>query len=326
MNIYAGHNQNELEGEQTKLGFRLQRDINKKPKPVGRLDIALAQLIGTQDGVRLFNESVGDRTMKRGGNNDVNYAVDITTLPSPIKAPSSRTPTANVQDYTNTGCLLDFCVAIDFTSSNGDPRIPGTLHDQSAYTMNEYETTILSIGNAVATYSDSFYSVWGFGAKFNGDTRHLFQCGQEARVKGVEGILRAYKSVFDSDLTMSGPTVFDQVIQAAAVRAKKHQKQRTAATGHRYCVLLIITDGISQNMEETKRKLDFYCSVPLSVIFVGVGRSDFFSMHNLCDGENTSFVEFRKHQHNPTSLGRAALERIPNQLVHYYQSVHPTNK
>ena len=87
--------------------------------------------------------------------------------------------------------------------------------------MNDYEETISSIGNALAVYSELF-NVWGFGAKFNGVTRHLFQCGSAGTVQGVEGILDAYKSVFRSDLTMSGPTVFDDVIRAAAVRAKKH--------------------------------------------------------------------------------------------------------
>ena len=205
---------------------------------------------------------------------------------------------------------------------SGDPRIPGTLHDQSAYTLNDYEESIVSIGNAVMAYSDPRFSVWGFGAKFGDVTRHLFQCGAEVQVQGVDGILGAYKSVFQSDLTMSGPTHFDQVIQAAAVRANKLQK----ADVKRYCVLLILTDGISQNMEETKRKLDVYTSVPLSVIFVGVGRSDFKSLHDLTGRQNTTFVEFRQHQHDPTSLGKTALERIPDQLVQYMTSkgINPT--
>lgn len=110
-----------------------------------------------------------------------------------------------------------------FQLATGDPRIPGTLHDQSSSTiLNDYEETIVAIGNAVAVYSDQF-AVWGFGAKFGGTTRHLFQCGPYPKVHGVEGILGAYKSVFESDLIMSGPTLFDQVLQSAAVRAQKHK-------------------------------------------------------------------------------------------------------
>ena len=88
--------------------------------------------------------------------------------------------------------------------------------------MNDYEETISSIGNALAIYSDQF-CVWGFGAKFGGVTRHIFQCGPDAQVHGVDGIIAAYRSVFQSDLTMSGPTSFNDVLKAAAVRARKHQ-------------------------------------------------------------------------------------------------------
>jgi hypothetical protein len=91
--------------------------------------------------------------------------------------------------------------------------------------MNDYEETIVSIGNALAVYSDQF-SVFGFGAKFGGVTRHIFQCGPEAQVHGVDGVLTAYKSTFESDLTMSGPTLFHDVIKTAAVRARKHQVRR----------------------------------------------------------------------------------------------------
>ena len=121
------------------------------------------------------------------------------------------------------GSSFWFSVLTNFTSHViGDPRIPGTLHDQSEDVLNDYEETITAIGNAVAVYSDIF-SVWGFGAKFGDTTRHLFQCGPTPEVQGVEGILDAYKSVFKSDLTMSGPTVFDGVLQASAVRARRYQ-------------------------------------------------------------------------------------------------------
>jgi hypothetical protein len=224
---------------------------------------------------------------------------------------------------------LDLLVAIDFTSSNGDPRIPGSLHYQNSIALNDYEESMVAIGNAVAPYTaDSLLetTVWGFGCKFQGDLRHIFQCGSERRVFGVDGILQAYKSMFQSDLIMSGPTCVDQVLQGAAVQARRNQ----LGSVPRYTVLLVITDGICQNIQETERLLHVYSKVPLSVIFVGVGREDFGAMEDLVRDTrdrrpNASFVEFRRHQHDPTSLGRSALQCIPSQLVAYMQenSIEP---
>ena len=96
------------------------------------------------------------------------------------------------------------------------------------------------------------------------------------------------------------------------------------AGAKRYLVLLVVTDGIMDNFEETREKLAVYCEVPLSVIFVGVGRADFTMMHALCDTppsasrrKNTSFVEFRQHQHDPRSLAETALKELPNQISDY---------
>lgn len=115
------------------------------------------------------------------------------------------------------------------------------------------------------------------------------------------------------------------ILRAVPCRVVMYFLQQSGRMPLRYCILLIITDGISQEIEETKRKLAVYSSVPLSVIFVGIGRAEFKSMYNLCDGEqeeeqqrkNTTFVEFRHHQHDPASMGRAALSEMPNQIVEY---------
>lgn len=76
------------------------------------------------------------------------------------------------------------------------------------------------------------------------------------------------------------------------------------------------------NFEETKEKLAVYGEVPLSVIFVGVGRADFSIMNALCESSttrrtNTTFVEFRQHQHDPRSLAQTALRGLPKQLSDY---------
>ena len=115
----------------------------------------------------------------------------------------------------------------------GNPLKPGTLHFQSDDVLNDYEECITSIGNAIDKYnSASEYSVLGFGAKFgDGVVRHLFQCGQSPTVKGVEGILDAYRSVFRSGgIYMSGPTVFVKAIQAAAIKARKYVSEKSSSS------------------------------------------------------------------------------------------------
>lgn len=101
--------------------------------------------------------------------------------------------------------------------------MPGTLHFQAVDSLNDYEEAITAIGDALSSFnSTKEYPVWGFGAKFSGVARHIFRCGSSDSVHGVEGVLKAYQSVFQKDLVMSGPTVFAQVIQAAALRARKY--------------------------------------------------------------------------------------------------------
>ena len=98
----------------------------------------------------------------------------------------------------------------------------------------------------------------------------------------------------------------------------------------RYCVLLIITDGIVDDIQETQRKLRVYKDMPLSVIIIGVGRADFRRMNALCNQQGatpTSFVAFRQHQHDPSSMAKAALETLPHHIVNYMSANLPeTNR
>ena len=95
-----------------------------------------------------------------------------------------------------------------------------------------------------------------------------------------------------------------------------HTNKQQSQSKPSYCVLLILTDGVVNDLVETKRKLETYSAVPLSVIIVGIGRNDFQDMYILCQ-ENTTFVEFRRYQNDPSLLATAALTSFPNQVVDY---------
>ena len=90
--------------------------------------------------------------------------------------------------------------------------------------MNDYEKAISAIGTILSKYDhDQKFPVWGFGAKYEGTVRHIFQVGSQSEADGVGNIIEAYRGVFRTGLIMSGPTVFTEVIQAAAVKSRSQQ-------------------------------------------------------------------------------------------------------
>lgn len=141
-------------------------------------------------------------------------------------------------------------------------------------------------------------------------------------------MLDAYRTVFETDLIMSGPTEITSVLKAAAARSKRFYKVNT----RQYCVLLILTDGIVRDLQATKDLVQSYRNIqlPLSVIVVGIGRADFSAFHDWNRAEEDvrgcfRFVEFREHQFDPDTLAMEALDRVPQEVVRYFLSrnVHP---
>lgn len=228
-------------------------------------------------------------------------------------------------DYISGGCELNLAVAIDFTGSNGDPRRPGTLHylHHDGKTRNDYEKVILSLGTILGNYdSDHKYPVWGFGAKYGGVVRHCFQCGPQAQVSGVNGVLEAYHQTFQSGLIMSGPTVFDEVISTAAAQAISAQETANEKGGQIYTILLILTDGSVTDIQSTISTLNQVSDAPLSIIIIGIGNADFSGMRFIDDCKPTrdivQFVQFNKHNHSVASFTQEALNELPGQLVGYF--------
>jgi len=254
--------------------------------------------------------------------------VPATAIVVPPVAQSARSDQPTFVDYVIGGCDLQVAVAIDFTGSNGDPRKPGTLHyHHKDGQKNDYEKAISSIVHTLAQYdTDSMFPVWGFGAKYGGILRHVFQCGPQAEVHGVDGVLHAYHDVFKSGIVMSGPTVFTEVIQTAATRATSAQDEAQQRGQQAYTILLILTDGSVSDVNATAAALDQASDAPLSVVIIGIGNADFSGMHFLDNSSKpgkrdiAQFVQFSRHSGNSVDLTSETLREIPDQLVGYFQS------
>jgi vacuolar-type H+-ATPase subunit F/Vma7 len=55
--------------------------------------------------------------------------------------------------------------------------------------------------------------------------------------------------------------------------------ERVSQINQKYFILLLLTDGIINDMQKTIDEIVRGSSLPLSIIIVGVGSEDFSSMH-----------------------------------------------
>uniref|UniRef100_A0A5B7AWH5 Protein BONZAI 3 n=1 Tax=Davidia involucrata TaxID=16924 RepID=A0A5B7AWH5_DAVIN len=236
-------------------------------------------------------------------------------------------------DYISSGFELNFMVAVDFTASNGNPRNQDSLHyiDPSGR-LNSYQQAIMEVGEVIQFYdSDKRFPAWGFGGKtYNGSVSHCFNLNGNAsgfEVEGVEGIMAAYASALHN-VALAGPTLFGQVINKAAEIAGHSLTYNSS----KYFVLLIITDGVLNDLQETKDALVRASDLPLSILIVGVGGADFKQMEIL-DADNghrlesstgrlasrdiVQFVPMREVHGGQISIVQALLEELPGQFLAY---------
>merc|ERR1711892_690780 len=248
-------------------------------------------------------------------------------------------PNPSFLEYIQGGLQVNFTVAIDFTGSNGRPTDPNSLHYRDPTGRpNQYVPAIQAVGEIIQDYdSDKQFPCLGFGARIppTGEVSHEFFLTLDSSkpfCAGIEGILSSYYTSLNA-VQLYGPTNFSPVINHVAKFAQVYQSDPS-----NYFVLLIITDGIITDFEETKDALVNASSLPMSVIIVGVGNEDFSAMEIL-DGDDgrlhshgklakrdiVQFVELRKfvqsgHGWNKELLAKAVLAEIPSQVCSWMKS------
>ncbi|XP_034020403.1 copine-1 [Thalassophryne amazonica] len=240
-------------------------------------------------------------------------------------------------DYMMAGCQINFTVGIDFTGSNGDPRLPSSLHYMSPDGLNQYLNALWSVGQVVQDYdTDKLFPAFGFGAKLPPDyqaAHHEFALNfnpTNPYCQGVQGIVEAYRMVLPQ-LRLSGPTNFSPIINHVGSIAATAAQSNSPT---QYFVLLILTDGEITDFDQTKDAIVRASRLPMSIIIVGVGPADFKAME-LLDGDDgvlrstvgeavardiVQFVPYRQFNNSDRSaLAQSVLAEVPNQLVSYFR-------
>lgn len=243
---------------------------------------------------------------------------------------SKATKDYSFLDYIKAGVRLGLDIGIDFTGSNGHPLDPVSLHRVGPGIENDYEKAIKACGNIVAQYDyDQLFPVFGFGAKIR-DEPEASMCfnitlTDNAYINGIAGVVEEYHKVLNN-LTFFGPTFFAPII-TQVISDIRHE-----SNPFDYHILMILTDGVINDMNATIDALVEGAFLPLSVIIIGIGNADFSNMIILdadddplvdtkgrkCVRDLVQFVPFNQYRNNAKELAKQVLEEIPRQIVEYY--------
>eukprot|EP01091_Cochliopodium_minus_P012551 TRINITY_DN3823_c1_g1_i1.p1 TRINITY_DN3823_c1_g1~~TRINITY_DN3823_c1_g1_i1.p1 ORF type:complete len:724 (-),score=170.10 TRINITY_DN3823_c1_g1_i1:161-2263(-) len=241
------------------------------------------------------------------------------------------TKTFSFLDYIQGGCKINLVVAVDFTASNGNPQLSSSLHYDNPNTPNEYQQAIKEVGTILCEYdTDQMFPCYGFGAKLppNNQVSHCFPLNgnpNNPEVHGLQGILDSYSRSLKS-VVLYGPTIFSQILRTAFSLAEGCTQDNQS-----YQILLILTDGVIDDMQASIDEIVRGNNLPLSIVIVGIGNADFDKMEVLDADDNplqstdgtvqkrdtVQFVPFRQFKNDIKKLTRETLEEIPSQLVGY---------
>lgn len=334
----------------------------------------------------LFQQMESD-TISKTNNGALRYGAqvilkDVRDPPSTSKSETAlnfaltETRQPSFLDFVRGGLNLNLHVGIDFTASNGDPKLdPNSLHFMGggcssstnpnicvnngknasnalngyAPSQNQYERVLSAVGYILREYdSDKIIPAYGFGAKCQDllnsapgnpqyhTVSHCFPLNvPESRSDCVDvgGLLQTYKNCALPYVKFSGPTLFAPLLKTIL----DNSARREAALGgglSDYHIILILTDGVIHDMDQTIQEVVDSSNLPVSVIIVGVGNADFGNMETLdADGaklycnstqrhqarDQVQFVPFNSVSGSGARLQSEVLKELPSQVCEYFK-------
>ncbi|KAJ6247113.1 copine-8 [Anaeramoeba flamelloides] len=227
-------------------------------------------------------------------------------------------------DFFSANISLSLSFAVDFTASNGRPEFPKSLHFLDPPNKNVYESVISLLGNSLIPYmgAETMIPCFGFGGKINtlrGNQDSIcFPLNgntENPECDGLEGVLSAYENALKS-VALHGPTSVTNIIQGITYMTKQQGDNK-------YTVLVIITDGVPIDINQTRKLISKSAKQAMSVIFIGVGDEDFDELKDICEfnskkstRDNCKFVLFdKKMKNNPKLFVQKSVSQISPQIL-----------
>ena len=139
--------------------------------------------------------------------------------------------------------------------------------------MNDYEQVIKAFGNIASNYDcNQKFPTYGYGALIKGEKEPnmCFNVNfkEDPEIYTIDNVIKEYRKSFQ-DLTLAGPTNIYPLIRKVVDNIKNENNPLI------YHILLILTDGIFNDLEKIPDILLEGTFLPLSIIIIVIG-SDLF--------------------------------------------------
>ena len=174
--------------------------------------------------------------------------------------------------------------------------------------------------------------MYGFGGKVNNKVSHCFSLSlkpEDPYAYGIQGIMGMYAQALRF-VDLSGPTLFSELLQKVVTDL---ESQEITQNRQFYTILLILTDGEINDMEETIDWIVRGSACPLSIVIVGIGNENFSKMQILDADEKplfssngkkmlrdiVQFVPFREVNNSPYRLAQEVLDEVPREIANYFR-------
>jgi hypothetical protein len=238
-------------------------------------------------------------------------------------------------DYLRSGWGISMACGIDYNASRKAPSTQNFRrpYDEPHNWHDQYEQALYEVGSIIEHYDqDRCFPTFGFG----GIPRHIEITGlghcfplngnaANPEILGVEEIIRTIRAT-KYEIEIGGPIYFAPLLN-------EFHRFITAREGMRtYYIILLLTNGVIDDMLETIQAIVNLSSLPCSIIIVGLcyGYFNFENMHIL-DGDggplrdnqgrqvNRDIVQFVAYNEciKQGNLAEEVLKEVPNQFVSY---------
>ena len=236
-------------------------------------------------------------------------------------------------DYLEAGIQIALSIGIDFSNKNKEYNLNN--HNINENGFNEFENAIYLCSNILGYYDyDQKYPAYGFGAWFDDDVTRIgfpsffnLNLASYPEIEKIENVLKAYRNLIKGhNFLISSKVFFAPLIR----KIMKNINQKNNV--FEYNILLILSTGVIDDLQETIDVLVEACLLPLSIVIVGIGDGDFKNMETLdgdtfpltsSDGKKrirdiVQFVPFSKHKNDMEKLSMEVLAEIPRQVLEFY--------